>query len=140
MDQRIARSLGRPRLLTTLLGMFGALGALIAAVGVYGVVAYSVSRRRHELGIMMALGADRARVMGAVLREGVWYAAWGLAIGLPAAFAGSRLLRTLVYGVRPTDPATYLVIGSAVAALVVAACAVPAYRASRIDPVVVLKA
>jgi putative ABC transport system permease protein len=139
MDQRIAQSLGRPRLLTTLLGMFGALGALIAAVGVYGVVAYSVSRRRHELGIMMALGADRARVMRSVLREGALYAVGGLVIGLPAAFAGSRLLRTLVYGVRPTDPATYLVIGSVVAVLVVAACAVPAYRASRIDPVVVLK-
>jgi ABC-type antimicrobial peptide transport system permease subunit len=106
---------------------------------VYGVVAYSVSRRRHEVGIMMALGAARPRVMRAVLREGVLYAAGGLAIGLPAALAGSRLLRTLLYGVRPTDPATYLVIGSLVAVLVIAACAVPAYRASRIDPVVVLR-
>lgn len=139
MEDRIAASLGRPRLLTTLLGMFAALGVLLAAIGVYGVVAYSVSRRRRELGIMMALGAARARIMRAVLREGMLYAIAGLAIGLPAAFAASRLMRTLVYGVRPTDPATYVVIAWVIAVLVAAACALPAYRASRIDPVLAIR-
>jgi ABC-type antimicrobial peptide transport system permease subunit len=139
MEGRIARSIGRPRLMMTLLGTFAALGLLIAALGVYGVVAYSIAQRRREIGIMIALGAGRATVVGSVLREGLVYAAAGLGLGLPAAFAASRLLATLVFGVRPTDPATYAVIAWTIAALVAAACALPACRASRIEPMVVLK-
>jgi len=131
MEGRIARSIGRPRLMMTLLGTFAALGVLIAALGVYGVVAYSIAQRPREIGIMIALGAGRATVVGSVLREGLVYAAAGLGLGLPAAFGASRLLATLVFGVRPTDPATYAVIAWTIAALVAAACALPAYRASR---------
>jgi putative ABC transport system permease protein len=139
MDARIAGTLGRPRLLTTLLGMFAVLGVVLAAVGVYGVVAYSVSQRRRELGIMMALGASRRRVIRSVLREGLGYAAAGLVVGVPAALAASGLLRTLVFGIRATDPATYAVLAAAVALLVLAACVVPAHRASRLDPLVALR-
>ena len=139
MEAKIGRSIGRPRLLMTLLGAFAALGVMIAALGVYGVVAYSVSQRRREIGIMMALGAARALVMRSVLREGLIYAGAGLLVGLPAAFLASRLLNTLVFGVRPTDFATYAAIASTIVGLVAAACALPAYRASRIDPIVVLK-
>ena len=139
MAGRIGQSIGRPRLMMTLLAAFAVLGALIAALGVYGVVAYSIAQRRREIGIMIALGARRGTVVGWVLRDGLVYAAAGLALGLPGAFAASRLLATLVFGVRPTDPATYVVIAWTIAALVMAACALPAYRASRIDPIVVLK-
>jgi putative ABC transport system permease protein len=139
MESRVGESLGRPRLLTTLLSMFAGLGVLLATVGVYGVVSYSVSQRRRELGIMMALGAARGRVMRSVLREGLGYAAAGLAIGVPAAAAASRMLRTLVYEVRPTDAATYASIAAAVLAIVFLACALPAHRASRVDPVAALK-
>lgn len=139
MESRIASSLGRPRLLTTLLGMLAALGALLAAIGVYGVVAYSVSRRRRELGIMIALGAARPRILRGVLKEGFAHAAFGLLAGLPAAVLASRLLETLVYGVRHTDPATYVGVGWVVVMLVAAACAVPAYRASRIDPILAIR-
>jgi ABC-type antimicrobial peptide transport system permease subunit len=121
------------------LGAFGALGLMLAAVGVYGVVAYSIAQRRRELGIRLALGAARGRIARHVLAEGVGYAALGLALGLPAAWAGSRVLRTLVFGVQLADPSTYLVLACLVTAVVVLACAVPAYRATRIEPVIALK-
>jgi putative ABC transport system permease protein len=139
MDARIGRSLGQPRLLLTVLGAFAALGGLLAVIGVYGVVAYSVSQRRRELGIMIALGAERGRIVGSVLREAAVYAVAGLAVGVPAAFAGSRLVRNLVFGVSPTDPVTYGAIACATLMTVVAAAMVPALRASRVDPVSALK-
>src|SRR5690606_19491476 len=97
MTAKIGRSLGRPRLLLSLLGAFAGLGVLLALLGVYGVVAYSVAQRGRELGLMVALGAERGRIMRSVLREAVWYAAAGLALGVPAAIVASRLLRTLVF-------------------------------------------
>jgi putative ABC transport system permease protein len=100
MENRIGGSLGRPRLLMTLLGMFATLGVLIAAVGVFGVVTYSVSRRRRELAIMIALGAARVRVIRSILREGLLFAAAGLLFGIPAAFAASRLRRLVTASVR----------------------------------------
>jgi predicted permease len=139
MSDRIANSLGQPRLLTTLLGAFAAVGLMLAAVGVYGVVAYSVAQRRRELGIMMALGAERWRIASGVVTEGLKYAGFGLAVGLPAALAGSRLLKTLVFGVEPADGPTYAILAGVVAAIVTAACAFPAYRATRIDPVTALR-
>jgi predicted lysophospholipase L1 biosynthesis ABC-type transport system permease subunit len=139
MEAKIGASLARPRLLLTMLLAFAVLGGLLAVVGVYGVVAYSVSQRRRELGIMVALGAQRERLMRAVLREALLYGASGLAIGIPAAVAGSRLLRTLVYGVSATDPATYAAITVATLMTVLAASLLPALRAARVDPVLALK-
>ena len=139
MEAKIGKSLGRPRLLLTLLGAFAVLGLVLALVGVYGVVAYSVAQRWRELGIMIALGAERARIVRIVLREAVTYGVAGLTIGIPVAIAGSRWLRTLIFGVSPTDPVTYAVIASAMLVTVVAASVLPAVRASRVDPVSALK-
>lgn len=140
MEAKIGRSLGEPRLLLSLLGAFAGLGLVLAILGVYGVVAYSVAQRWRELGIMVALGAERGRIMRTVLREACLYAAAGLALGIPAAIAGSRLLQTLVFGVSPTDPTTYAVIAVLALATAVAAAVLPAVRASRVDPVSALKA
>jgi predicted permease len=140
MTMKIGASLARPRLLVIVLAGFAAVGLVLAFVGVYGVVAYSVTQRRREIGIMMALGAERGRVMRAVLREGMGVAALGLAVGLPAAFAASRLLRTLLFGVTPADPVTYAALAALLAIVVALACSVPALRASRVDPVSAMRA
>ena len=112
---------------------------VLALLGVYGVVAYSVAQRWRELGIMVALGAERSRIMRTVMREALVYAGAGLALGIPAAMAGSQLLQTLVFGVSPTDPATYAVIAALALATSVAAAVLPAVRASRVDPIAALK-
>jgi predicted permease len=140
MAAKIGRSLGEPRLLLSLLGAFAGIGVVLALLGIYGVVAYSVAQRWRELGIMVALGAERSRIMGTVMREALVYAGAGLALGIPAAMAGSQLLQTLVFGVSPTDPATYAVIAALALATSVAAALLPALRASRVDPVSALKA
>lgn len=139
MHAKIGESLGTPRLLLALLVAFATVGGLLALVGIYGVVAYSVAQRWRELGIMIALGAERGRIVGSVLREAVAYGVAGLVAGIPGAIAASRLLRTLVFGVSPTDAPTYLVIAVATMFVVVAAAALPAIGASRVDPVSALK-
>lgn len=140
MEAKVGESLGRPRLLLVLLGAFATLGGFLALLGVYGVVAYSVVQRWRELGIMVALGAERRRIVGNVLREAAVYAAAGLAIGIPGALAGSRLLETLLFGVSPTDLTTYGAIAAVTMVTVVAAAVLPAVRASMVDPVSALKA
>jgi putative ABC transport system permease protein len=139
LEAKIGKSLGQPRLLFALLGAFAGLGVLLALLGVYGVVAYSVAQRWRELGIMVALGAERGRIMRSVLREAVVYAAAGLALGVPAAIAGSRLMGNLVFGVSPTDPSTYAATVAMTLITVVAASVLPALRAARVDPVTALK-
>ena len=139
MKAKIGASLARPRLVMVVLSAFAGVGVVLALVGVYGVVAHSVAQRRREIGIMMALGAGRARVVRLVLVQGLLYAAAGLAAGVPAALAASRLLRTVVYGVTPADPATYVILAVMMAAVVVAACVVPALRATHIDPVTAIR-
>jgi predicted permease len=140
MQAKIGASLGRPRLLLVLLGAFAGLGGSLALIGVYGVVAYSVAQRWRELGIMVALGAERGRIVGSVLREAAVYAVAGLLAGMPAAVFASRLLRTLVFGVSATDAPTYVAIAAVTIVTVIAASLVPAVRASRVDPVSALKA
>jgi predicted permease len=139
MEAKIGGSLGRPRLLLALLGSFAALGVLLAVVGVYGVVAFSVSQRWRELGIRVALGAERGRIVKGVLREASLYGALGLAAGIPASLAGSRLMEGLVFGVSPADPFTYVTIIGATLLTVLAAALPPALRAARVDPVAALK-
>jgi len=133
-------SLGRPRLLATLLLIFAAVGLAIVISGVYGVVAYSVRRRERELGIRLALGAAPASVGGLVVRQGVAYALGGVAIGVPVALAMAGLLRGLLFDVQPRDPATFFALCVLVACTTVAATVVPARRALRVDPAAVLKA
>ena len=134
IDAKIGRSLAQPRLIATVLGGFAWTSLALVLVGVYAVVAYSVTLRRREMAIMMALGAGRIRVLRLVLRDGLLYAAAGIAIGVPATLAASRLLRTVVHGISPTDPVTYGFLAAIVTAVVLAACLVPALRAARMDP------
>ena len=139
MDAKIAASLGQPRLLFRLLVSFAAIGVLLAVIGVYGVVAYSVTQRWRELGIMTALGAQRERIVRTVLREALAYGIAGLALGIPAALVASRLMTTVVWGVSATDPLTYAAIAVATLAIVTVASLLPALRAARVDPVAALK-
>ncbi len=139
MATRVGASLGRPRLLLTLLGGFAAVGLLLAIVGVYGVVAYSVTQRYRELGIMVALGAEQALIVRSVLREALVYGASGLAVGIPAALLASGVMRKLVWGVSATDPITYAAITAGTLVIVCAAAVLPALRAARVDPANALK-
>ncbi|MDQ6623766.1 MAG: hypothetical protein M3Y86_09840, partial [Verrucomicrobiota bacterium] len=122
-----------------LLGGFGLLALVLASMGVYGVMAYSVSRRTREIGIRMALGAQTSEVLHLILRQGMGIAAIGLTSGLIAAFGATRLLAALLYGVNPSDPAVFTSVTLLLGAAAFAACYFPARRAVRIDPVVALR-
>jgi putative ABC transport system permease protein len=133
-------STAQPRFTTTLSGVFALVALLLAAVGVYGVLSYSVSQRTQEIGVRMAIGAERAQIMRLVLRGGMAWALTGIAIGLLSAFALSRLLGTLLFEVRARDPLTYSIVGVTLAVVAMFACGIPAARATRIDPVIALRA
>ena len=139
MEEIIARSMATSRFTTMLLGLLGLTGLVLAAVGIYGVIAYFVSQRAHEIGVRMALGATRRGVSLMVLRQGVALAAAGVAIGLVASVAATHALAGMIYGVSTHDPATFL--GVAAVLLLVAALAslVPAHRATRLDPLDALR-
>jgi predicted permease len=132
-------SVSRPRFLAQLLGLFAGLALLLAAIGTYGILSYSVTERRREIGIHMALGATRGNVLGMVLGHGLRLTIIGLAAGLAAAFALTRLLQTQLFNVKPTDPVTMASVVGIIAAVALAACYVPASRATRVDPMVVLR-
>ncbi len=136
----LSESMSRPRFLATLLTLFAGLSILLALVGVHGVLSYTVARRAPEVGIRMAMGATRARVMGAVMGEGLALAALGVVVGMMAALAGSHLLGSLVFGVTTTDPATFVAVPALVLATAAAASARPAWRAARGDPLSALRA
>ncbi len=140
MDEHVRRALSRPRFMSTLTAMFGALAALLALVGIYGVMACSVAERTREMAIRMALGAPAARVVRMLVLEAAALAGAGVAAGLPAAWAASRLLSGLLFGVTAADPWTYLTAGAGLAAVAVAAAIVPALAAGRIDGVTTLRA
>jgi ABC-type antimicrobial peptide transport system permease subunit len=132
-------SLFPSRLAASLLGGFGVLALVLAAIGVYGVVAYSVSQRTREIGIRMALGARPGDVLRMVLRQGMVLAAAGLVVGLVGAVAATRLLESLLYEVSATDVGTYTAVSLLLTAVVFVACVVPAWRAARVDPVRALR-
>lgn len=138
-EAQIEESIAPQRLLTILCGSFAALAVLLSAVGLYGVMAYTVARRRAEIGIRLALGADRGSVLRMILREALLLVAAGVAVGLPAALALTRLVERALFGVKPQDPATFA--GAVLLLLAVAAAAawVPARRASRLEPVTLLR-
>jgi putative ABC transport system permease protein len=139
LDTLLASSLGRPRLLAFLLSVFAAIGLLLTVVGVYGVVAYWVRQREREFGIRLALGAAPKRIASGVLGQGIVYAVIGISLALPAAFALTRLMRTVVYGVSVHDPLTFVILPLAVVAVTVAATYFPARRAARVDPVTTMR-
>ena len=139
MDQMLESSLGQRRLSMILLGAFSAIALLLASIGIYGVLAYSVTQRSRELGIRMALGAARGRVLRLVIGQGMTLAVVGIAIGLVGALALTRLLGTQLYSVKPTDPITFAGVSLLLAAIAFVATLVPALRATRVDPVVALR-
>ena len=139
MDQVFSNSVAQPRLQLVLLLVFGALAGLLAAVGIYGVVAYSVARRTREIGIRVALGAQRTDVARMVLREGAVLAAAGIGIGLAGALALTRVLRSLLFETTPNDPATLACVSAAMLLLVLLATLIPAQRATRVNPITALR-
>ena len=139
LDDRIAASMSRPRFNAAVLGVFAAAALLLAAVGVYGVMAYSVSFRLHEIGVRLALGAGAPRVLGLVLGEGARLAGLGAAIGLAGAIALTRLMRSILYGVAPIDPLIFAAATAVIMAVALTAAYLPARRAAAVDPVIVLR-
>ncbi len=135
----IAGTLGRPRLLGFLLTIFAAAGLSLGLIGVYGVVAYRVRQREREIGIRLALGARPSSMAKVVVTQGVRHAIAGIALGLPAAFLLSRLMRSMVFGVTTHDPLTFAALPMLIVAVTSLACYIPARRAARIDPVVAIK-
>ena len=139
MEEHLARALSRPRFMSTLLAAFGALALVLAIVGIYGVMAYAVAQRTREIAIRTALGAHGRDVARMVLAKAAWLAALGVSTGLAAAFALSRVLAGLLFGVEATDPATYIAVAGILSAVALLAAAVPARRAARIDGAQVLR-
>jgi putative ABC transport system permease protein len=118
-----------------LLSVFAGVAMLLAAVGIYGVMSYSVARRTHEIGVRISLGAARADVLMLVIRQGLILALTGSAVGIVSALMLARLMTKLLYGVAPTDPVTFIGVATLLIAVALAACWAPARRAMRIDPV-----
>jgi putative ABC transport system permease protein len=139
MDEWVSNNAAQPRLNAMLLAGFAAAAMLIAAIGIYGVLAYSVNQRTREIGLRMALGAPRAQVLRLIVREGMTVGAIGIAAGLAGALALSRVLASLVFDVPVRDPLTYATVATSLAIVALAACVIPARKASRIDPMVALR-
>jgi putative ABC transport system permease protein len=139
MDALMKTAVGQRRVSMILLGAFSALALLLASVGLYGVMSYSVSQRARELGVRMALGAARSRVLGLVVSQGMSLALLGIVIGVVGAVALTRLLGTQLYHVAPTDVPTFAIVATLLAGVSLAATLVPALKATRVDPVVALR-
>jgi putative ABC transport system permease protein len=139
MEQVVSNSLHNQRVATGLLALFATLAMLLAAVGIYGMMAYSVSQRTHEIGIRMALGAERRDVLRLVVGHGMVLTLIGMAIGLAGAFGATRVLSSLLFGVRPTDLVTFAGVSTLLAAVALLASYIPARRATKVDPMVALR-
>lgn len=134
MDDLLAGSLVSPRFNLVVLAIFAAVALCLAAIGVYGVISYNVSRRTHEIGLRKALGADRDRIVGQIVRQGLTPALAGLVIGVAGALALTRLMAGMLYGVRPTDPGTLVSVTLCFGLIASVACWIPARRAAALDP------
>jgi len=139
MPELVEATVAQPRFQTTLLGMFGALALVLAGVGIYGVISYSVIQRTHEIGIRMSLGAQPAQVLWLVMGQGVKLAIVGIVAGGVAALALTRLMMSLLFGVGPADPLTLAGVAVLLVAVALLACYVPARRAMRVDPMTALR-
>jgi predicted permease len=139
MDGVFEESIRRPRLLAQLLGGFAGLALLLAAIGTYGVLSYMVAERRREIGIRMALGADQGSVLVHIMKQGLLLTTLGIVAGLAGAFALNRLIASLLFGVQPTDTSTMVGVVATITFVAAVACWLPAWRASRVDPIVVLR-
>jgi putative ABC transport system permease protein len=139
MDQLASASLAQRQLNMVLFASFSSIALILAAVGIYGVVSYSVTQRTHEIGIRMALGARRSNVLSLIVRQGMALALGGVVVGLGVAIALTRLMSSLLFGVSATDPLTFIVISVMLVGVALGACFVPARRATRVDPMIALR-
>jgi putative ABC transport system permease protein len=139
MEEILLDSIARQRFSMLLLAIFAAVALALAAVGIYGVMSYSVAQRTHEIGIRMALGAETGAVLKLAVGYGLKLVIAGVVIGLIAAFALTRLMATLLFGVTPTDPATFVVISVLLICVAAIASYIPARRATKVDPLVALR-
>jgi len=139
MERVVSESVSRRRFQMFLLSIFAGVAMLLAAVGIYGVVSYSVTERTNEIGIRLALGAERRDVFRLVLKQGMIPALMGVSIGLVAAFAFARVIKSLLFGVSATDPVTLFAIAAALAIVALLACWIPARRATKVDPMLALR-
>jgi putative ABC transport system permease protein len=139
MEDVVDLSVAQRRFQLTLMAAFAACALLVASLGIYGVVSYSVMKRRNEIGIRMALGAQRADLLGMVIRQGMTPVVIGLVAGIAAALSLGRAIRSLLFGVQPTDPLTIVGVTLTLLAVSALACLIPARRAMRVDPMVALR-
>jgi predicted permease len=139
MQEHLRDAFFLPRLAATLFGVFGAIGLILAAVGLYGVMSYSVSWRTREIGIRMALGAQASQVQQSIVRQALFLTAIAVIMGLPAAFALAKLFTSVLYGIHSDDPVTFAVVPVFLAVVALSACWLPARRAARVDPQIVLR-
>jgi ABC-type antimicrobial peptide transport system permease subunit len=140
MDEITSRSVSQPRFYMMLLGLFASLGLILASIGVYGVMSYSVAQRHQELGIRIALGAKHRDVIRLIVRDGLALAAIGVGIGAIASFALTRLIKGFLFGISPTDPMTFVGVAGLLLLVALLACWIPARRATLIDPLIALRA
>jgi ABC-type antimicrobial peptide transport system permease subunit len=122
-----------------LVGSFGMLALIMASIGMYGVISYSVMQRTPEIGVRMALGAKREQIFLMILKQGSFLASMGIAIGLIAAFAATRLMENFLYNVHPMDPATFVLVSLFLVIIVLLACYIPARKAMKVNPIVALR-
>jgi putative ABC transport system permease protein len=139
MDQIFSESVVQQRFSMLLVGLFGALALVLAAIGIYGVMAYTVTQRKHEIAVRMALGAKRRQVVQLILKDGLLLASFGVGFGLIGAFALTRLMASLLFEVKPTDIQTFATVSALLILIALAACLLPARRATRVDPLVALR-
>jgi putative ABC transport system permease protein len=139
MDSLVSDSVAQARFNTLLLAIFAAVAMILAAVGVYGVMSYSVSQRTHEIGIRMALGAGQRDIQKLVLKQGILLAASGVGIGLAGAYLVTRLMESLLYGVSATDLTTFAGVALLLVLVALLASYIPARRATRVDPIIALR-
>ena len=138
MEDRVARSIGQPRFETVIVGLFAGAALFLAAIGIFGVVAHSTAQRTREIGIRIALGADASHVVRHVMLAGLRPVLVGALIGITGAVAAGRILATVLFHVKPTDPAAFLIAVGALGVVAVGACLAPARKAARIDPAAAL--
>jgi putative ABC transport system permease protein len=139
MDEVLAAAQSRPKFLTLLLILFSGVALIIATVGIYGVISYSVAQRSKEFGLRMALGAQQNDVLGLVMKQGVLLTVIGVVVGVAAALGLTRLMASLLFGVQPTDALTYLCVPAVLAVVALLASYIPARRATQVDPMKALR-